>query len=251
MSKLPGEILVLLADYLTFTEKAKLERVCKSWNDILTQTTLYKQHIFKRWEGLDKTVELFNKKLYIKQHVRDLVIFSMEYDMQTVVALAILFPNITSLEWRDYLKRQCKAEGPSMKLIYAHTLQQWKNIESLIDCTNHLNIATHLLDNTKCDKLTRLHVAFDDHVILPQHCGRITYETLLQDLLKNIHNAPSLEDAHFSGTAPKLMDMENLHISLPKLKSVFLDDVGLYNDDMMNNATAQISQKPLESFLLR
>lgn len=47
------------------------------------------------------------------------------------------------------------------------------------------------------------------------------------------------------------MDMENLHISLPKLKSVFLDDVGLYNDDMMNNATAQISQKPLELFLLR
>lgn len=79
--------------------------------------------------------------------------------------------------------------GEPNKLDYARALQQWKNIEYLVGRTQHLNIATHLLESTTCDKLTRLRISFDDYAPMAIEI----YRNLLQDLIKNIYNAPSLE----------------------------------------------------------
>lgn len=73
---------------------------------------------------------------------------------------------------------------------------------------------------------------------------------MLQQLLKNIHNAPSLEYVSFSETAIRLMNMENLHISLAKLKTVALDGVAIYKDDNVSDIK-HISPKALESFSMR
>lgn len=72
---------------------------------------------------------------------------------------------------------------------------------------------------------------------------------LLQDLIRNIHKAPSLENIIFKEKAIKLMDMEDLHTSLPKLKSVVLDGVSLYRGDNTNTIGHTFS-KALESFSL-
>lgn len=107
-------------------------------------------------------MELFNKKPYIRDNIHDLRIFDMEYDMQIAVALPELFPKITSLEWRDEGERRFKTGGP-YKSIYASMLRKWSNIKLLVDRTNHLNIAIHLLDSTLCDKLTHLEISLDDY----------------------------------------------------------------------------------------
>lgn len=74
---------------------------------------------------------------------------------------------------------------------------------------------------------------------------------LLQKLIKHIHNALSLEHVSFSHTAVRLIDMEDLHVSLPKLKTVALDSIIYsYSNDNLPNMNG-ISSKPLGLFLMQ
>lgn len=95
-------------------------------------------------------------------------------------------------------------------------------------------MATHLFNYTQCDKLTKLQMYFDDYETT-EDLSESLHRDLLQDLINNIHNAPSLEYISFSKTAIRLVDMENLHNSLPKLKSVVLRRVAIYAGDKISN----------------
>lgn len=105
MKELPGEILVLVVDYVTLTEKLEVACVCKNWLETLSQTTLYNKLTFKNLEKFNLTTELCNKKQNIIYNMRDFGIFDMDYDMQPVMALPALFPKITSLVWKDERRR--------------------------------------------------------------------------------------------------------------------------------------------------
>lgn len=78
MNKLPSEVLVSIADYLPLTEKLEFARVCKNWNDALSQTTVYKKLTFKALQNFTQAVELCNKKQYIKESVQNLAILGIE-----------------------------------------------------------------------------------------------------------------------------------------------------------------------------
>lgn len=84
----------------------------------------------------------------------------MDPDMQKVLSLPGLFPNITSLQWR--IIHEFEKTEQVNKSLGAQALQQRKNIQSLVDFTNHFSIALWLLEATRCDKLTRLQIKFDD-----------------------------------------------------------------------------------------
>lgn len=79
----------------------------------------------------------------------------MEYGVQTVLSLPALFPKINSLEWKDkhYYGREI---GTPPKEDFCQVLKEWKNIKSLVDHTDRLNIATHLLGMHQCKRLTTL-----------------------------------------------------------------------------------------------
>lgn len=72
----------------------------------------------------------------------------------------------------------------------------------------------------------------------------------MQDLIKNIHNAPSLEYESFEEAATRLADMEVLHGSLPQLKKLVLDDISLYHDDSVGDINHLIPSNTLQSFIL-
>lgn len=143
----------------------------------------------------------------------------------------MLFPNITCLDSRSNVRDETEKVNGSL---YSQALAPWKSIESLADYTSHLNMATHLFNYTQCDKLTKLQMYFDDYETT-EDLSESLHRDLLQDLINNIHNAPSLEYISFSKTAIRLVDMENLHNSLPKLKSVVLGRVAIYAGDKISN----------------
>lgn len=165
-----------------------------------------------------------------------------------VALLPTLFPKNAYLKWINDGDRGTL--GPS-KVVYATVLQQWKDVECLVDYTKHLNIATHLLENTRCDKLTYLQISFNDSTLVTDvgASRKVMDRDLLQELIKNIHNAPSLVHVSFSKTAIKLIDMDNLHASLHQLEIIILESVYLDRDDRTSNTT-QITSNSVVSFLL-
>lgn len=105
-----------------------------------------------------------------------------------------------------------------------------------------------MLGDTQCDKLTRLQILFNDFTKIdgyPTH-----HRGLLQDLIKNIHNTPSLEYITFKETAVRLIDMENLHTNLSRLKSVVLDKVSKYHNDNISDVIPISPKNALQSFSL-
>lgn len=133
--------------------------------------------------------------------------------MELVAQFPEAFPKITSLERKD----DNNVPGASDHIparpsgsIYAAALGNWEGIESLIDNTHYLDIATHLLKSTCCRKLTHLKAAFEYWSEIKERgkiIGMQLHGNFLQDLIKNIHNAPSLQHASFSRTIIRLMDM--------------------------------------------
>lgn len=124
MSKLPAEILMSIADCLTFMGKLELAYACKTWYETLSPTNLYSNITFRNLEKLQQAIGLFNKNQYTKQSVRVLGHNNMEYDMELAVLLPALFPKITSLEWKDEGERRFKAKGSNnYKSIFAGALK--------------------------------------------------------------------------------------------------------------------------------
>lgn len=183
---------------------------------------MYKKLGFKSLEDFHHDVDLFNKKQHIRQNVRNLSILNMEHDVHTASTLPTFFPKVTSLEWsKTFSYRYARDSEVRHKLVFVGALQQWKDIESLVDCTKHLNIATRLLESTQCDRLTLLKISLEDW----DDDNNIMHRNLLQELIDHIHNAPSLEHVSFNATAIRLSDMEKLRASLSKLNSVALQEV--------------------------
>lgn len=230
MNKLPPEILVSIADHLTFTEKLELASVCKSYHEKLPQTTWYKQVTFKYLDEFNQAVEFFNKKGdVIKKTVSDLGLYYMDCNtFEIALQLPTLFPKVTSLVWKDNLERTEVTNRSPEETAYTAALQNWKNIESLVDRTLHLDIANDLLKSTHCDKLTCLEICFGGNH--NDNVDGISFDSrnVLHDLIDPIHNAPSLECVHFDWATIGLQDLENLHKSLPRLKSLKLDTVVLF-----------------------
>jgi hypothetical protein len=79
----------------------------------------------------------------------------MECDMQVPIILPKLFPSISSLEW-GLKDGHGMRHGQLRGSIYAQTLAQWKDIESLVDFSNYLEIATHLVGYNLCSNLANL-----------------------------------------------------------------------------------------------
>lgn len=128
MKELPNEIVAAIANNLTFADELQFAHVCKSWFDGLSRTTLYNKLAFKNLEHFNQAKEFFNKKGYIKQRVRHLGIFDMGYDMQLVVALPLLFPKTTSLEWKNESRHEFVDPEERDESTYDQALQQWKDI---------------------------------------------------------------------------------------------------------------------------
>lgn len=163
MEEFRDGILVSIADHLGLTQKLELALICKKFHEVLLQTNLYSKLTFKILDKFHQAVKLFNKKQNIKQNVRDLALCYMRCDdrMELALLLLRLFLNITTLEWKDNLARKSIIDK-EVESTYDEALQQWKNIESLVDRLRHLDIATHLLRSYHCDRLTRLEVSFGE-----------------------------------------------------------------------------------------
>jgi hypothetical protein len=136
-----------------------------------------------------------------------------------------LFPNITSLNWLEKKNSEYQHfnQFPIIPQEFINALTKWKHLKRVVDYQNHvfLNIPNNLLvqpfTNLKYPQVT-----LDDY-----SCGeygqRFRAPDMLDALLKNIHNTPSIEHIRFSKTAIKSMDVEKLHAGLPKLKEIILE----------------------------
>lgn len=178
----------------------------------------------------------------------------MYYNLELVAELPELFPKITSLVWRDNVDDDSNGYNTVRPPgeIYDRSLDEWKHIESIVDHTNYLDIATHLIKLTQCDKLTRLDVSFKDYEEVEENglFRKIVRRELLQEPAQTINNAPSLRDVKFSKTAVRLRDLEDLHANLPQLRNLVLTEVHLHPNDNVSSIIP-ISTKPtLESFSL-
>lgn len=99
---------------------------------------------------------------------------------------------------------------------------------------------------SRCDKLTRLEILFEDNVLVDG--VDMPSNHVLQELIKNIHSVPSLEHVRFIYTSIRLVDLETLHQGLPRLKALLLDFITLYQNDWID--TNGVSPKSsVESFL--
>lgn len=249
MSKLPTEIWVVITNYLFFTEKLQLTCACKKCLKPYHNLHYMTPSLSGTSRNSNKLYSCAARSNTLEKNVRKLSLLGMmHYDMQVVLWLPTLFPKITSLEWTDKHEHEIGNTEEVGSPIFAQALQQWEDIESIVDSTYHLEIATHLLEITRCDRLTRLQIIFHDYSDEEGHMS--LKRDILHGLLKNIHNAPSIECVTFKETAVRLEDMENLHNSLPKLKTVVLDEVSIYDSDNVINIDKISSKNTMESFSL-
>lgn len=117
-------------------------------------------------------------------------------------------------------------------------------MECLVDCTYRLNIATGLIQVTRCYKLTRLQVSLATSNQGDYRVNRL----LLQVLIRSIRKAPSLEHVSFSDTTIRLTDLEDLHTNFPLLKSLGLEQVRFYLNDNISDMN-HIFSKALQSLV--
>lgn len=90
MKELPSKIVVAITEHLTFSDKLKVACACKNWYDVISQTSLYSSLTLDQG-CFHQSMVVFDKRQYIKQHVRNLVLFGLEYDMLVVLAFPTSF----------------------------------------------------------------------------------------------------------------------------------------------------------------
>lgn len=125
--------MALISDYLTFTEKLEFKCVCKTWQSIITKTTLYNKLVFRDRKKFKQAVDFCNKNEEIKKYVRDLGVFDFDYGTKFVLALPAIFPKITSLHVENYRTIGYLDIEKVDKVACSRTLAQWKDIESLVE----------------------------------------------------------------------------------------------------------------------
>lgn len=148
--------------------------------------------------------------------------------LHRAISLGTLFPKISSIQLIDtYNDTEI---GPTYEYELAtagkDSLASWKKqLESLKEWPVYMNVATCLLSTGLCNNLKNLEISFRDYE------EGLCHREKLEELLKNIHNAPSLQQITFSETAININDMDSLHDSLPNLQKVKLDIVYLNTGD--------------------
>lgn len=98
-------------------------------------------------------------------------------------------------------------------------------MEGINDKSRHLNLTTHLLESTKCNRFTDINVS-----VMNSDDTFNTAREKLMTLIATIHNAPSLQQIVLRETPITLVDMENLHRGAPNLESVKLDCVVIHTE---------------------
>lgn len=108
MDYLLAEILSLITSCLLLHDKLKCIVVCKHWNRVITQRTLYESWKFSSSKNnaatkFHQALDYFKHKPFMGQHVRHLEIGQLDTmnTEGTIIHITRLFPNITSLKWLE------------------------------------------------------------------------------------------------------------------------------------------------------
>lgn len=108
MDYLRAEILSLITSCLLLHDKLKYIVVCKHWNRVITQRTLYESWKFSSSKNnaatkFHQALDYFKHKPFMGQHVRHLEIGQLDTmnTEGTIIHITRLFPNITSMKWLE------------------------------------------------------------------------------------------------------------------------------------------------------
>lgn len=127
MKKLPTEIVVEIASYLSMSDKINLVCACKQLHKTLSESTLYNKLVVEDKLKFGQAMEQYKKKNF-GQQVRDLCIGNIDYDYQLVTAIPTLFPKLRSVELKrgdDKLGSQISELGTN---VFSVVAGNWKNV---------------------------------------------------------------------------------------------------------------------------
>jgi hypothetical protein len=168
----------------------------------------------------------------------------MDINMQVLISLTTLFPNITSLMWdlkfnelehnrrwldhRDLIKLE--QEDKQYAADYEQAITKWKNLENIKCATHYLVFTLHLLRSPGCyEHLRHLEITFNHW---EEEDTTDLAHPALKLLLGNNHNAPLLEHIILSHIERiGMADLEPLHEGAPLLQILELGIIHQMQED--------------------
>ncbi|KAI7878386.1 uncharacterized protein EV154DRAFT_568924 [Mucor mucedo] len=231
MNTLPTQILITIFLHVKKNDRLQCILVCKKWFTLITENVLYENLQFRNIDIFDKAIDLFDKQPAFGSHVESLTIQSCDIDMMSVFSMPRYFPNLKFLDWKEdirpteeRLRNDLSTKELPRSLVYQRELRKWNQLESIDVRLEKLPFLTMLLESSSLDSLTSVKISFK-----PWHVDdRFGSETMIKlrpivkSLISNIKSAPSLELLVMKCAVLDLSDMEELHASVPKLKSLDL-----------------------------
>ncbi|KAG2207768.1 hypothetical protein INT47_011888 [Mucor saturninus] len=197
----------------------------------MAENYLYKQLDFCNINNFNKALDLFAIKPKFGNHVESLTIQSCEIDIVSMFLLPKQFPNTKHLYWWEDVREEeeridndISIKNLPHPLIYRRELSKWNQLESVDIRTERLPFLTMLLESSLLDNLTSVTICFNPWH-LDNYFDRQTLPKLrpiVKSFISNIKNAPSLKLLAMECAVLDLSDMEELHASVPKLKSLEL-----------------------------
>lgn len=215
------------------TDKLNLIRVCKQLHKTISESTLYKELVFKNEVQFadaehDKS---------ISQQVRHLCLGNMEeYDEQLVAKLPTMLTRLQFL----------KIQGGRMTNQQNFTVMadNWNSLEKIVESGfGGPPMTVILLIPWTFPQLTSVDLSLSRS---KSEIERYAMTVLLTQLIKNI---PSLENLTVTNSVVTIVNVEDIHVTATKLKHLKFGDVHLCTEAAINPASYHPSQS-LECFSL-
>ncbi|KAL9547049.1 hypothetical protein MBANPS3_006358 [Mucor bainieri] len=208
--------------------------VCKSWNNIISNSCLYQQVIIQREWNAIPIIYFFEKHKSKGRQTDYLHISGTAIPSFVIKMLPDCFPNITTLELSVTVDFQKEGTGRSERVDiekFQESIQKWTHLRVLRE-QNYVypTIATALLQ--KPTKLVKINLDMYD-VDMGRPKGKniklLAEKKLL--FLSALKNAPDLTSLQISNIPINLADLEMIHEATPKLNYLALLDFVLRIDD--------------------
>lgn len=196
---------------------------------------------------IESSVELFNKKQFVKQKIRNLGITDLDYDSQLVVALPALFPKITSLVWNNGYSSRIRINDLNRSIFFSSS-----------DTMERYRVSCRLYASFEC------HQSFTSIYPLRQVDSLASSTSWYKNC-----RSPWSRTARFTARVdqgykqraiiPTFVTQQNINQTcghgrtaqqVTSIESLTLDTVSLYPNDNITSDIADISMKSLESFSL-